>query len=376
MKRYQGHRIWLALGPVLLLLVGFQNCQQMAMQNVHSQGTVFDGLTQLMQVDPTEPAMNPLAQANSSQCVTASGKCSLNAALQAAQNSGAQVIVQMPDGLYNVTSNLTIPGNVTAIVGSGANGAVIDGTGGSGGLFTGTSGGGPLAMENLTLQNATSTAATVGAAFTSPGEEITITNSSVVNHSGPVAIYVSGAGNFVMLDSTVSQNSGTGIAIVDTTSFLIENSTFASNGGAGVSFVGDPQTYPYLLTMNGVTMSNNSAENISVVSIANANVAMVVSNSILAETTAPNCSATPGLNLIVQYSVISDNSCGTLGAGNVIASPLLLPLANNGGTTQTMLPAPGSPAIGLGQFTCLGNDQRNQIRPAAPTSCDAGSVQQ
>jgi hypothetical protein len=46
-------------------------------------------------------------------------------------------------------------------------------------------------------------------------------------------------------------------------------------------------------------------------------------------------------------------------------------LGDNGGDTETMLPAAGSPAIGIGTG-CPATDQRGQPRPAA---CTAGAVE-
>lgn len=59
-------------------------------------------------------------------------------------------------------------------------------------------------------------------------------------------------------------------------------------------------------------------------------------------------------------------------AGIVIADPLLGPLGDNGGETETMLPGAGSPALGLGS-DCPPADQRGEPRSAV--SCTAGAVE-
>ncbi|HEY4118053.1 MAG TPA: choice-of-anchor Q domain-containing protein [Byssovorax sp.] len=58
-------------------------------------------------------------------------------------------------------------------------------------------------------------------------------------------------------------------------------------------------------------------------------------------------------------------------AGITFADPLLGPLMDNGGTTQTMAPGAGSPAIGAGA-SCPATDQRGAARTP---SCDIGACQ-
>ncbi len=61
-----------------------------------------------------------------------------------------------------------------------------------------------------------------------------------------------------------------------------------------------------------------------------------------------------------------------------VANPLLGPLANNGGLTETMLPGAGGSAIGAVPAASCGvhEDQRGMPRPGAgKTNCDAGAVE-
>lgn len=79
-------------------------------------------------------------------------------------------------------------------------------------------------------------------------------------------------------------------------------------------------------------------------------------------------------------NVVSDASCGFTATGDVQGvSPLLGPLADNGGPTASMLPHAGSPAIdripaanSLCTIQIL--DQRRVPRPVGP-ACDAGAVE-
>ena len=103
----------------------------------------------------------------------------------------------------------------------------------------------------------------------------------------------------------------------------------------------------------------------------------------------PNCSTTGGVALTgtvsVGYNFADDTSCGLgtatdkQGAG---LDPLLGPLASNGGPTQTLLPATGSPLIDAiaaaacqtGPAAGVTTDQRSVSRPQGP-GCDIGAVE-
>ncbi len=78
---------------------------------------------------------------------------------------------------------------------------------------------------------------------------------------------------------------------------------------------------------------------------------------------------------------ILEYGCPHTGYGNtnctniIDQDPLLGPLADNGGHTKTMLPAPNSPAIDAGDNNyCPGEDQRGEFRPKG-LACDIGSVE-
>lgn len=115
----------------------------------------------------------------------------------------------------------------------------------------------------------------------------------------------------------------------------------------------------------------------------------ILSNAHLSEPEKTNCrfqtmgattSNAAAKHFRAQNSLVDDNSCGT--AGVMIADPLLQPLALNGGTTPTMMPLTGSPAIDAGNnLICAAKDQRELSRPVdylrlgrGPT-CDIGAVE-
>ncbi|WP_345309022.1 choice-of-anchor Q domain-containing protein [Candidatus Villigracilis saccharophilus] len=82
-------------------------------------------------------------------------------------------------------------------------------------------------------------------------------------------------------------------------------------------------------------------------------------------------------NLIEAVGAFS-NACGLTNGvnGNIIGSdPLLGPLANNGGPTQTMALLSGSPAINAGDDAdCEATDQRGVTRPQG-SHCDIGAYE-
>ena len=84
--------------------------------------------------------------------------------------------------------------------------------------------------------------------------------------------------------------------------------------------------------------------------------------------------SSPALNSIGS-NVVGQRACVTgLQSGDVVTkNPGLLPLANNGGPTQTLGLTAKSPAIDRGGYNCPATDQRGEPRSAA--SCDAGAYE-
>jgi hypothetical protein len=92
-----------------------------------------------------------------------------------------------------------------------------------------------------------------------------------------------------------------------------------------------------------------------------------VGNTIVANGAGPagseNCFAAPGL-ISLGFNIDSLDQCGFKAAGDQVnKDPLLGPLQSNGGPTQTMAPALGSPAIDQGGSFGLTGDQRGIVRP-------------
>ncbi len=112
---------------------------------------------------------------------------------------------------------------------------------------------------------------------------------------------------------------------------------------------------------------------------------MIVKNSIAADNLSgvgpTDCFLVPGSAITSAGNNIStDGRCGFSLGGDRFGSPQLTPLASNGGSTATMMPISGSPAVGAGDnATCasslVGNvDQRGVARPVGNV-CDIGAVE-
>jgi hypothetical protein len=105
----------------------------------------------------------------------------------------------------------------------------------------------------------------------------------------------------------------------------------------------------------------------------------IVSGGVAA--TDPNCGGQDYASL--GHNVVSDGACGSDATmGDVAADPVLKPLADNGGQTDTLALVDGSPAIGAGDpagcrddnDALIALDQRTVSRPQG-ARCDAGAVE-
>lgn len=179
--------------------------------------------------------------------------------------------------------------------------------------------------------------------------------------------------------STFNGNSTvrSGGAIYSAAALKITNSTFvagiASSGGGAVfqsgpgeaklihvTIVGNVATY-------GAGVANDAGDGGN---------AMILSRSILSKNTGGNCSGTLASD---GYNLSDDTYCGSAFIANGDSNGINLTmeqLADNGGTTQTMPPAGGNPAIDhIPRAACaLAVDQRGGGRPFGG-GCDSGAVE-
>jgi hypothetical protein len=180
------------------------------------------------------------------------------------------------------------------------------------------------------------------------GLDITITNSTV---SGNEAFYNGGL--------WISEAAAT---LTNVT--IAENVAFGSNGG-GLWLAHEPTGI-----LKNCTIANNHSTADSQIAGAIFGAGLELENTIISGNTAmytPNCDTThPSGGGNLQYP-----GTALCSANPTVEDPLLGALEDNGGPTETMLPAAGSPAVGLGT-NCPPTDQRGEPR-AEP--CTAGAVE-
>jgi hypothetical protein len=222
---------------------------------------------------------------------------------------------------------------------------------------------GALTIDNSTFMDNT----TNGGNGVSPvvqSTTVTINNSTFVdNNCGGISANVLTVNN-----STFAHNKGGGISGGTTT---VSNSTFAGNTGDGIA--------SYLLTITNSTIAGNSAYGIDCSGRA------ILTNTIVAGSHAG--SGDIGGTVLANYCLIQNTAGAVLlpGSGHNIVGqdPLLGPLGNYGGPTQTMPLLPGSPAIDAGSnafavdystYQPLTTDQRGLAR-VANGRVDIGAVE-
>ncbi len=208
-----------------------------------------------------------------------------------------------------------------------------------------------------------------------------------------------GAGTLTLNGATVTDNQATvsGGGVVVYASSTIVNSTISDNrsggGGGGIYAAGSTT-----LTVRSSTITDNEADydandtgdgggfneamatSVSFFNVINAENR---DGSSLPANQWPDCYSTsafffPRFTLSTQAMGAGNCLVGFAHPGNqVVADPMIGPLADNGGQTRTHALLEGSPAIGAGGTTgtdtCPPVDQNGNPRPA--DSCDIGAVQ-
>lgn len=223
-----------------------------------------------------------------------------------------------------------------------------------------------------------------GAIYIYPGATVTVNNCAFTGNTaagtsspefGGGAIY--NAGTLTMNNSTLSRNSaspaGAGGAILNYLgSMTIINSTFYGNsagvGGALYDTYGG--THRAIVLNCTITGNSTNGDGGGIMEAADGDL-LFIANTIVAGNQAAGPDADCG------------GSCQSADVALVGVDPQLGPLTWNGGPTQTMMPLPGSPAVGFGdgEETCswgITSDQRGFFRASCAggsQSVDAGAVQ-
>jgi len=272
---------------------------------------------------------------------------------------GASKVTVSGNGLirvFNVT--VTNPGGVTLSGLTIANGN----TGGNGGGILLNSTGTINLTESVLSDNVGSGG---GGIYNNSTGAINIGNSTFNNNaagSGGGGIYNLLSGAITITNSTFSLNStagssfGGGIYNASNGPITITNSTFSNNSGNPGNGGGIANSNGTLIIVNS-TFSNNSATGDGGGILNLGGGAVLLRNTIIALNTAAGSG--PDVNGMFTsngHNLIGNNSGGTIApaSGDLIGTnalpvnPLLGPLQNNGGLTQTRALLAGSPALDAG----------------------------
>lgn len=264
----------------------------------------------------------------------------------------------------------TITLNDTMVVGN-----IVAGAGNAGGGIENRLGS-TMTLNNTTVSNNIAIGGSNGGGIDNEGL-LNIRNSIMSGNraeSGGGIASRSGLQGLTLINSTVNGNTamfGGGLYSGDDR-IAITNSTISGNT-ASLGYGGALYIFPALetTTVNNSTIAGNS----SGVALAGSSRALILRNSLLANSTA-NCS---GPLVSYDYNLSSDWSCATLTQPHDLnnVNPLVGPLANNGGPTQTHALLSDSPAIDRIPATgvnCPATDQRGVARPQN-SACDIGAYE-
>jgi hypothetical protein len=227
--------------------------------------------------------------------------------------------------------------------------------------------GGPATTINSTEINGNSSGGAGGGIFAN-GTTLSVQNSTITNNTASMN------GGGIELQTT-----GTGGAASSITNCTITNNGALNNAGSFGGGVDAPAGFSGTVNVTGVTIAANSADDGGGVFWAGASgSSMTFVDTIVAK----NSASTAGLDANNPAGSFTDgggNLIGVSGAGSgntgftapttqtgTVAGPLdplLGPLQNNGGPTQTLALLPGSPAIDQGIATSFATDQRGVARP-------------
>jgi hypothetical protein len=226
-------------------------------------------------------------------------------------------------------------------------------TSGYGGGIHNETGTGTVTINNCTISG--NTTGSLGGGINNFG--VMMINNSTVSGNHATGSSVFGGGIFnnssmTINDSTVSGNTAAGTAysagggIYDNWSLAINNSTISGNtagvGGGIFNHFLDPP-----LAINNTTISGNSSGDGGGIYTDSQT---LFTDSIIANAqSGGDCSGSFGSLQSNGYNLSSDDTCNFHNTGDQInTDPLLGPLQDNGGLTQTMALLPGSPVIDAG----------------------------
>ena len=355
---------------------------------------------------------NGVSGKDSNNCKSPQTACKTIGHAVSLASSGDSIMVAAATYKENLTLGFSL-----SVLGSGATTTIIDGAA-HGTVVTVSNTNSKVSLANLTIRNG----------FANSGGGVSNAGTLAISYSivsGNVAygLIAGGAGGGIdnlgtltLNSSTVTGNSskgqdihtGRGGGIVNWGKLTMNQSTLSSNtsnsagvGGGGIYNYGSAVIINSTLSGNGTSgtsgggIFNNPAGNLSISNSTLANnfagsgggifgtPTASLQDSIVANNSGGDCDGTLTSN---GYNLSSDDSRKFNGPGDINnANPVLGPLQNNGGPTQTMALLPGSLAIDAGnpsgctdgQGHLLKTDQRGQPRPDKEDTggCDMGAYE-
>src|SRR5437867_5913958 len=321
-------------------------------------------------------------------CATASGTCSLRAAVQESRALLGPDTIILPSGIYTLTiagasNNSATSGDLDiseelTIVGAGARTTIIDGNR-LDRVFD-IRNPVPVSISGVTIRNGLAPGTGDGGGIATVSGPLTLRDVAFVGNSAGRngwAFFVSGGSTILTAVSVIGNSAGDAGGIFMQSGVLsLTNVTISGN--SAVNDGGGLQVANVSATLTNVTITANSAADGG--GIYRAIGAVGRKNAIVANSTAGgNCNTTM---VSAGNNLESANTCGLSGVGDLSnTDPLLGPLQNNGGQTDTHALTSGSPALDAGTNTgCPAADQRGVARPfdgngdGTPT-CDIGAYE-
>jgi len=330
----------------------------------------------------------------------------------------ADAVVDVQVNVLLANGEITISRDVQ-IIGAGApgTGPSVDANFGSRVFSIG--GGNTVLIRNLTIMDGLDNGFGGGVGIRNDDGDLTIECSTISGNmansgsNGGGILSIGALGSLTISDSIIVSNFASGVGggiYVDEHTAIITNTTFdnntASDAGGGIyndssgiinitnsTISGNLQTLApsplggggianeNTLTIINSTITNNSAVG-PVGSIASGisnflgGVTNITGSIVADQQTGNDCGNFDGGSTITSNgsNIESGTSCGFISLGDLQnTDPLLGPLTNNGGKTDTHILLPGSLAIDNAGTCGLPDDQRGEPREA--NDCDTGSVE-
>jgi CSLREA domain-containing protein/uncharacterized repeat protein (TIGR01451 family) len=340
-------------------------------------------------VDSTDDA--PDAWAGNGACRTASGNCTLRAAVQEANADPGPDTILVPAGRYDlgmccsflglvdVASQLALLDDVT-IAGAGARKTIIESSSAplANSIFVAPKTTTHVVLSGMTLTGGAS--AGNGGAISNAGAmtliKMMISDSSAAYAGGGIST----SGPVVISDSTIAGNrartGGGGVAVLSGGSLAATNTTISGNAvsgsmgtGGGISDVNGS------VSLTNVTLSGNTTSAAGGGALSGP--ATLVNTILDSPAATGNCAAGPlGAPASAGHNLADDASCALSGPGDQPSTDARLDaLAANSGPTDTQELLPGSPALDAADAAaCPAADQRGIPRPLG-AGCDIGALE-